>query len=218
LIELEAAQALPKLKASIQALAEARANDGQLAALQLPQLVDLPGNLNEAENLVRSGQMALAAFGSGLGVAASLSLGGFDTHGNHDQQQRLRVIQLLTGVGALLDEIEAQGLADRTYVLIGSDFGRTPSYNAEGTGGGKDHWPVTSFMAFGPGVEGDRVIGGTTADQNALLVDPSTLQASSAGVKLTPAQIHVGLRNLAGLDPELTARYPLSGGELPLFG
>jgi uncharacterized protein (DUF1501 family) len=218
LAELVAGQHLPKLQNSMHGLAEARETDGQLAALRVPTLVDLPGNLNEAENLIRSGQLALSAFKSGLGVAASLSMGGFDTHGNHDQQQRLRVIQLLTGIGGLLDQIEAEGLTDRTFVVIGSDFGRTPSYNAEGNGGGKDHWPITSFLALGPGVEGDRVIGATTADQNARNIDPSTLEVSDGGTKLTPGQIHVALRRLAGLDAEMTEQYPLIGDGLPLFG
>jgi hypothetical protein len=216
--DLAASQRLPKLQRSIAGLLEARETDGQLAALQVPELVDLPGNLNDAENLIRSGQMALSAFKSGLGVAANLSMGGFDTHGNHDQQQRLRVIQLLTGVGGLLEQIESQGLSDRTFVVIGSDFGRTPNYNAEGNGGGKDHWPITSFLALGPGVEGDRVVGATTADQNARGIDPSTLEVSTDGVKITPAQIHVALRKLAGLDEQMTQQYPLVGGDLPLFG
>lgn len=218
LTNMAAAQHLPKLQRSMAGLLEARETDGQLAALQVPELVDLPGNLNDAENLIRSGQVALSAFKSGLGVAASLSMGGFDTHGNHDQQQRLRMIQLLTGVGGLLDQIESQGLSDRTFVVIGSDFGRTPNYNAEGNGGGKDHWPITSFLALGPGIEGDRVVGATTDDQLARGIDPKTLEVSASGVKITPGQIHVALRKLAGLDEQLTQQYPLVGDDLRLFG
>ncbi|HEX2730632.1 MAG TPA: DUF1501 domain-containing protein [Polyangiaceae bacterium] len=215
--ELVAAQKLPKLNHSILGLQEARATDGQLAALKVPELVQLPGNMNDAQNLIRAGQLALSAFSTGLGVAASLSMGGFDTHGNHDQQQRRQVIQLLTGIGGLLDQIDAQGLSDRTYVMIGSDFGRTPSYNQEGDGGGKDHWPITSFLAIGPGIQGDRVIGATTKDQNAQMLDPKSLAAGSDGVKLTPSQIHVALRRLAGFDDALTAQYPLLSDDLPLF-
>jgi uncharacterized protein (DUF1501 family) len=218
LLELGQAQHLPKLQRSLEALAEARDTDGQLAALRVPELVELPGNLNDAENLIRAGQLALSAFSSGLGVAANLSMGGFDTHGNHDQQQRLRVIQLLTGIGGLLDQIDAAGLTKQTIVVVGSDFGRTPNYNAEGNGGGKDHWPITSVLALGPGIEGDRVIGGTTGNQNARMIDPKTLEVSSDGTKLTPGQIHVALRNLAGLDEQLTQQYPLIGDGLPLFG
>src|SRR5690606_450587 len=159
-------------------------------ALQIPDLIDLPGQLNGAESILRSGQLSLAAFQAGLGVAANLSIGGFDTHGNHDASHSRSMVQLLTGVGALLDEIDNVGLKDKVYVVVGSDFGRTP-YNE---GQGKDHWPVTSYLVFGPDVEGDRVIGGTTDDQFARTVDPKTLELSGSGVKITPGAIHRALR------------------------
>lgn len=216
--ELVAAQGLPRLRRSQEALVDARATVNELSALQLPTLVDLPGNLTRAENLVRSGQLALAAFDSGLAVAANLAIGGYDTHGNHDQNQRRALIELLTGLGGLLDEIDAVGLGDRVTVVVGSDFGRTPWYNADGAGGGKDHWPVTSYLAIGPGIEGNRVIGATTADQLAMPVDPTTLVAGSGGVSISPAHIHMALRSAAGIDSELSQRYPLTGTALPLFG
>jgi hypothetical protein len=215
--ELFESQGLPKLQRSMASLVDARLTDGQLAALQVPTPVDLPGNLNGAENLVRSGQLAVAGFKSGLAVAANLSIGGFDTHGNHDQNQRRALIQLLTGVGALMDVIDAEGLTDSTYVVIGSDFGRTPHYNGEGNGSGKDHWPVTSYLAMGPGIPGNRVIGGTTDEQIGLLIDPKTLELDDAGTKLTPGQIHSALRKLADIDPDVASAYPIIGDELQLF-
>ncbi len=212
------AQALPKLQRSMQALLDARATDSQLAALQIPEPVDLPGNLNSAERMVRAGQLAVSSFKSGLSVAANLSIGGFDTHGNHDQTQRLALIQLLTGVGGLLDVIETEGMTDSVYILVGSDFGRTPHYNGDNAGSGKDHWPVTSYLALGPGIEGNRVIGATTDDQQARLIDPSSLNVSDGGVRLTPGQIHSALRKMAAIDPDVTRAYPIVGDELPLFG
>lgn len=215
--ELLAGQGLPRLRRAEQALIDARATVNELAALRIPTLVDLPGNLGRAESLLRSGQLALAAFDSGLAVAANLAIGGFDTHGTHDQNQRRALIELLTGLGGLLDEIDAAGLTDRVTVLVGSDFGRTPWYNAEGDGGGKDHWPVTSYLAIGPGIEGNRVIGATTADQMARPVDAMTLAPGNNGVTISPAHIHMALRSIAGVEPELANRYPLVATELPLF-
>ncbi len=217
LAELQMAQALPKLRRSIDDLVAARITDGDLKALKLPELIDLPGGLGRAENLVRSGQLALASFKAGLGVSANLSIGGFDTHGNHDTDQRRSIVQLLTGLAGILDEIDNQGMTDQVYVLVGSDFGRTPHYNADGNGGGKDHWPITSYLAFGPGIEGDRVIGGTTDGQEARLIDPGTLKAADSGVKLTPQEIHSALRQLAAVDSDLVRDYPVLGSELPLF-
>ncbi len=212
------AQGLPKLQRSMQALVDARGTDSQLAALRIPEQVDLPGNLNNAESMIRAGQLAVSAFKSGLGVATNLSMGGFDTHGNHDQNQRRQLIQLLTGIGGLLDVIEAEGMTDSIYVIVGSDFGRTPHYNGENDGSGKDHWPVTSYLAMGPGIEGDRVIGASTADQQARGIDPSSLEVDNSGVKLTPGQIHSALRKMADIDPDVSRAYPIIGDELPLFG
>ncbi len=217
LAELLDGQGLPKLQRSMGALIDARATDGQLSALQVPTPIDLPGNLNGAENLVRSGQLAVSGFKSGLAVAANLSIGGFDTHGNHDQNQRRSIIQLLTGVGALMDVIEDEGMTDSVYVVIGSDFGRTPHYNGDGNGSGKDHWPVTSYLVMGPGVPGDRVIGATTNEQTARNIDPKSLDAGDSGTKLTPGQIHSALRKLADIDPDVASAYPVVGDELPLF-
>lgn len=217
--ELIADQRLPKLVSAMKGLREARVTDRELSALQMPTLIDLPGNLARAENLVRAGQLALESFRAGLSVACNLSIGGFDTHGNHDVDQRRSLIQLLTGVGALIDEIDRLELTNKVYVVVGSDFGRTPHYNGDGTNAGKDHWPVTSTFILGPGIEGDRVIGATNDKQEALLVDPATLKVGSSGVKLTPTRIHVALRKLAGVSPDLERAFPLiDSNVLPLFG
>jgi hypothetical protein len=211
--ELMATQRLPRLMRSEEALFQARATDDQLAQLTVPDLIDIPGNFGRAENLLRGGQLALSAFTSGLGVAANLSSGGFDTHGNHNQSQSTAMIDLLTGVGYLLDEVDRQGLTDKVYLVMGSDFGRTPHYN---DGRGKDHWPVTTYVVMGPGIEGDRVIGATDEGQLGMLVDPSNLQAGN-GVKLTPGAIHSELRRLGAIREDLQVEYPLAPGGLTLF-
>lgn len=217
--ELIDEQRLPKLVSAMKGLREARVTDRELAALQIPTNITLPGNLGRAQTLVRAGQLALESFRAGLSVACNLSIGGFDTHGNHDVEQRRSIIHLLTGVGALIDEIDRLELSNKVYVVVGSDFGRTPHYNGDGTNAGKDHWPVTSTLILGPGIEGNRVIGATNDKQEALLVDPATLKVGSSGVKLTPTRIHVALRKLAGVSPDLERAFPLiDGTELPLFG
>ena len=81
-------------------------------------------------------ELAVAAFASGLAVSANLNLGGFDTHGTHDEDQTAALTLLLEGIDHLWEQLVLRGLQDRVTVLIGSDFGRTPFYN---TGDGKDH-------------------------------------------------------------------------------
>jgi uncharacterized protein (DUF1501 family) len=102
-------------------------------------------------------------------------------------------------------------------VIVGSDFGRTPSYNAQM---GKDHWSVTSMLLLGAGVPGDRVIGATTEAQRARGLDFTTLAVSDASTRrLNPKSIHLSLRRFAGVESaEVARQFPLYGDRLDLFG
>ena len=100
-------------------------------------------------------------------------------------------------------------------ILIGSDFGRTPFYN---TGAGKDHWNVTSVLAMGAGVTGNRVIGATSQNFEALKLNPGTLQPHSLGVTVTPKHIHRAMRDYLGVPADLDREFPVSAESLALFG
>jgi len=213
-------QRLPRFQRSLERLESARANDNLLAQLKLPEkLPEIPSyQLDDLERFQRQAELAFAGFSSGLVVSANLQLGGFDTHANHDRDQVRQLVKLWGGIGYLFDRLDALGIGQNTYVVVASDFARGPRYNSENTNAGKDHWPITSMLLSGPGIEGDRVIGATTPEQLATSVDPKTLASSGSGVKITPAGIHRALRQLAGIAPELEQRFPLSGDVLPLFG
>lgn len=213
---LQQGEGLVRPRAAMNALEMARAADGELAKLELPEeLVTLPGSeLNDLQRMMQQTQIAMHAFESGIGAAATLSIGGFDSHANNDRDQRRQLAKLLTGIDYLLSYAEGLGLQDRLYVMVGSDFARTP-YNDQN---GKDHHPITSFFALGPNIPGDRVIGATTEDRLAFAVDQSSLQTvSSGGVTITPTTIQRALRRAAGVDTALDAAFPLGGAELPLF-
>ena len=206
--------ALPREHAARSLLWMAREGGSELKLLEeaLPKELDQSGN-----ELKRQAQLAVATFKAGLSVAASLSTGGFDTHGNHDASHYPRLQALLEGVDFLLEEAERQGVADRLVVVVGSDFGRTPHYN---DGMGKDHWSITSTMLMGPGIPGNRVVGTTDAGHVPIPVDPKSLAPDAKkGVRITPEHIHKALRGLAGITgQELELRFPLSIDPLPLFG
>ena len=206
-----AKQQLPRIKKAMGMLYTARVGQNELQ--QLTQY--LPADFEQAQ-LRRQVQVALAAYRAGICVSANLDIGGFDTHGNHDQQQWDSLSELFDGVGFLMDQAEAVGVADNIIVCVGSDFGRTPGYN---DGNGKDHWPVTSMMFMGKGIPGNRVIGQTTDYHDPMKVDPSTLQVSDSGIRITPGHIHRALRRLAGIDQnQLLAQFPVKESEdLPLF-
>lgn len=197
-----------------------------LQTRQMAQLQTVRGEDNNLNRLVQAlperinnglagqAEVAIASFTSGLAVSANLSMGGFDTHGNHDRDHVRRLTELLEGVDHLWDQIAANNLQDRVTVLVGSDFGRTPFYNANR---GKDHWNVTSVMAMGAGIRGNRVIGATDADFEARPVNAQSLQPDSNGIILTPEHLHVALRDLAGVSPDLDTQFGIQAPLLPLF-
>ncbi len=219
LSRLSKAQNLPAMQRTMAGLASARLTDTELRKLVLPKPIDIPNGLGGLENTMRQAQLACAAFKNGLAVSAGLSIGGFDTHGDHDVNQPRQIAQLLGSVGFVLDELERNGLDKKTYVVVTSDFGRGPSYNGTDQGSGKDHWPITSVLAFGPAIKGDRAIGTTDDEQRSVAVDPKSLKPTKGGVVISPQHVHLALRKIAGFDDgELARNFPITGQALPLFG
>jgi len=199
---------LPLKKSQVDELIMARVGDNNLNRLVslLPDRV--------SSGLEGQAEVATAAFASGIAVSANMHMGGFDTHGNHDESHSRRLTELLEGLDHLWNQIEANNLQDRVTVIVGSDFGRTPFYNDNN---GKDHWNVTSIMAMGAGVRGNRVIGATDDHVEALKINPQSLQLDPNGITLTPEHIHLALRRMAGVPASLISQFGISGPELNLF-
>jgi hypothetical protein len=87
----------------------------------------------------------------------------WDTHG--DQFPRLRdklFPPTDRALSAFLDDLQAIGLLDRTLIVMGSEFGRTPKLSTEQPfhGPGRNHWgAVQSVWCAGGGIQGGTVIG-----------------------------------------------------------
>lgn len=187
----------------------------QLDAIQANVLRDDHWNENRAESLKSQAEVVSAAFAAGLCASANLNWGGFDTHGNHDANAYPRLGDLLEGVHFLMTALEFAGYADRTTVVIGSDFGRTPYYNS---GNGKDHWPITSMIVLDPQSTGGKVFGASSADFRALSLNYSTGLEDSSGGTLTPAHVNLAIRKLMGVDTSsLSASYPLNLTSFNIF-
>ncbi len=209
-------QELPRYQQSIDTLLTARAGASELKLLQdvLPE-PDGDGNFRKC-------QLITAAYRAGIGVAANLSLGGFDTHDNHDGSHIPRMNMLLGIVNFLWEEAVRQGVEDQLVVLMTSDFGRTPQYNGDG---GKDHWSVSSMIAMGNGVPADRVVGLTNDGHEIETVSPTTLvdpmTEEDGGVRIRPMHVHRVVRDLLDVtDGEPDRMFPLGTPEddLPVFG
>ncbi len=206
------AQRLPRIKQAMNSLYLARSGENEIK-----RLTEFLPELDQSNNqLFRQAQLAIASYKAGVSVSANLSMGGFDTHGNHDQNHFPRLQRLTEGIDFVWEEAVRQGVADKVVIAVGSDFGRTPGYNG---GNGKDHWSITSMMFMGSGIPGNRVIGSSDERHRPHNVNPSTLARDDNGVRITPAHIHAELRRLAAVDNTDVGRlYPMTPSEsLPLF-
>jgi hypothetical protein len=149
-------------------------------------------------NLKQQMQGALTVMQSGLGSSADLSLGGFDSHENHDVVHDALYTHLADSITFFWDYAEALGLADRILLVVGSDFGRTNMYN---NGNGKDHWPIGSYMLMEQGARwGNRVVGASDELHFARRINPNSLEVSDNGISITPAHIHRAVQQYLGLD------------------
>jgi hypothetical protein len=204
--------------AGLEGLAKELSGISLVEANSLPDLRNLEdqGGVNDAINLMQQAQLALLSFKSGVAVSANLNIGGYDTHANHNDDQTRQVLQLLRALEYIYDTADKMGLSDQVYVLVGSDFGRTPEFNGDG---GKDHWNITSMLFSGPRIQGNRVIGATDAGYVAKTVNTS-LKLDSGGVRIGTPHIHNALRKLAGVKgSEADHLFPLvTPEELPIFG
>lgn len=217
---LQAKQSLAsRLEKSIAQFASAK--NGQplldrLAANIPTTLVDYFDSDGEWNPLLRQAQIALAAYKSGLCVSCDLVSWGFDTHANHDVDQATAMRRLQNGIEFLWAEAERQGIAHKLKVLVSSDFGRTPEYNE---GGGKDHWPIGSAVFMQKNATwANRVIGSTSANHEALAIDPLSFQANTNGVVLQPKDIQQSMRKLAGIDQHpLSLQFPLDAQDMNFF-
>lgn len=122
----------------------------------------LPDNALSNQQLV---DLLAGIFQSGLCRAAQIDLSAnLDTHAghpaNHLAAQRDAVwapVAELLKIFSAIDVGQGRSLLDRTLVVVGSEFSRTPALN---TSNGKDHNPLTnSFLLAGGGIPSGLRVG-----------------------------------------------------------
>jgi len=172
-----------------------------------------PGNIN---GVLQQAELALLGFSTGTMVSASISMGDFDSHSNNDNRQRAQLSYLFVLIEYILKKARALALPN-LFVVVGSDFARDYRYNEDNYG--KEHWGVSSFMLFGPGIRGNRVIGATKDNLYPEYVNPQNpaqLSSKESGILLQPAHVHHALRRVLGLS-EFNANFGLLGEDIALF-
>jgi hypothetical protein len=66
------------------------------------------------------------------------------------------------GLAALLTDLRARGMLERTLVVVMGEFGRTPRINQPNVMPGRQHWPnCWSAILAGAGIRGGAVVGET---------------------------------------------------------
>ncbi len=161
-------------------------------------------------DLSSAGAVALEALSMGLARCVSLAYptdfgGEWDTHAQNDALQDPLWEGLFQGLLSLMDTLRTlpgevgATLADETVVVVLSEMGRTPALNPVS---GKDHWPYTSMMLCGPGLQGDRVIGGWDASWYGQPVDPSSGEVDEGGQVLSAEAVGATLLQLGDVDPD----------------
>jgi hypothetical protein len=164
------------------------------------------------ERLSHQVEIALASFKAGVCVSANITIGQFDSHANNDPDQMKLIPEFLAGISYLMRRAGELKIREKLVVVLQSEMGRTPDYNA---GNGKDHWSIGSVMFLGSGIKGNRVIGATDAKQFAVPLTPSTLKLDrDKGIRVRPEHIHQALRELAGIaDHPMSKKFPLGVAE-----
>lgn len=127
---------------------------------------------------------------AGVGCV-TLSIGGWDTHGQNFQTLRRQLPQVDRGVANLVQDLCDRGLDQDVSVVMWGEFGRTPRING---GAGRDHWsPVMSALVAGGGLRMGQAIGSSSARGE----QPRDRRVSVPNVLAT-------LYQAMGIDPGMT--------------
>jgi hypothetical protein len=134
----------------------------------------------------------------------TISLGGWDTHGQNFRNLSTRLLpQLDQTLSALIQDLSDRGQLDRTIVYCAGEFGRTPRINRNS---GRDHWARSMAVVLAGGGFKRGFAYGTTDTQG---MAPSTEPC-------TPDDVASTIFNNLGLDPHQELTTP-TGRPVQLF-
>lgn len=127
---------------------------------------------------------------AGVGCV-TLSIGGWDTHGQNFTSLKKQLPQVDRGVANLVQDLYDRGMDKDVVVVMWGEFGRTPKINMNA---GRDHWsPVMSALVAGGGLKMGQAIGASTARGERPKDRP-----------YTASQVMSTLYRAVGIDPAMT--------------
>jgi hypothetical protein len=126
---------------------------------------------------------------AGVGCV-TLSIGGWDTHGQNFQSLRRQLPQVDRGLANLIQDLHDRGMQNDVVTVMWGEFGRTPRINRNA---GRDHWsPVMSAFVAGGGLRMGQAVGSSTArgerPQDRRCTAPQLLATIYRALGINPAQ------------------------------
>lgn len=140
--------------------------------LKLFDLDEEPDDVRARYGRTRLGQGALLAKRLVKGGVRFVEVvhGSWDTHVDNFNRMLELANPLDQAASNLINDLEAEGMLDRTMVVIATEFGRTPKIN--GNSGRDHHAQAYSCVLAGGGVRGGQVIGKSDKDGDRLESEP----------------------------------------------
>ena len=86
------------------------------------------------------------------------------------------------GFSTLIKDLESKGLLEKTLVVIGTEFGRTPNIVAEHSNGRDHHPSCFSCVMAGAGIKGGTTYGRSDATGHRVKDDAVTVQDFNATI------------------------------------
>ncbi len=179
------------------------------------------GNATDAFDLKKENQKVVAQYGKGLGEQlliarrlcekgcgfVTLNYGGWDMHGQIQQNMSRRAPQLDHAVAAFVNDIHERGLSENILLVITGEFGRTPKINRNA---GRDHWaPLSTLAMSGGGLKMGQVIG----ESDSKVTRPQTKPISPQDVMATVFDVLGIDLSTQFVDPGGRPVYMVEGGK-----
>ena len=133
---------------------------------------------------------------------------GWDTHNEGQQNQHLLIQELDVALSALMRDLEAKGLLEKTLIALGTEFGRPAGY--DGRGGRGHQGSCFSLLLAGGGLNHLGAYGVTDELSEKIVENPVSL-----------ADYHATIHAALGINPahELTdgnRPVPITDGGIPI--
>ncbi len=148
-------------------------------------------DLAKEDNTVRE-TYGKSRFGQGCLLARRLvekgvrfvevTLGGWDTHYDNFTAVEARCAEFDRAYATMIKELADRNLLDKTLVVVGTEFGRTPTIQADHNNGRDHHPSAFTCLLAGGGVAGGNKFGETDSRGERVKKDPVTIEDFNATI------------------------------------